>query len=97
MSMSFSSICFLSLTFCLLSLCSCESNKIVEWFAPIFSGGGYCSEALAFAASIETVSNISFNFNAEHHGDTYSKRYVEGSPVNLLIAEVSKVPNSSVI
>lgn len=95
--MSFSSICSISLTFCLLSLCSCESNEIVEWFAPIFSGGGYCSEALAFAASIETVSNISFHYNVEHHGDTYRRTFVEGRPANLLIAEVSKVPNSIVI
>ena len=69
----------------------------MEWFAPIFSGGGYCSEALAFAASIETVSNISFNFNMEHHGDTYSTRYVEGMPANILITVVSEVPDSSVV
>ena len=95
--MSFSSFTFLSLSFCFLSLCSCQSNDIVEWFAPIFSGGGYCSEALAFAASIETVSNISFNFNMEHHGDTYNRRYVEGKPANILITEVSKVPDASVV
>jgi hypothetical protein len=82
---------------CHLPLHSCEPQETVKWFAPIFSGGGYSSEALALAASIGTVSNMSFIFNVEHHGDTYSRSYVEGMLADIFSATACKFPNHSVL
>ena len=50
----------------------------VEWFAPFLSGGGYCTEAIALAASINTVANMSYNFLVTHHGDSASGRFIDG-------------------
>ena len=91
------SLSFIPFILCHLPLFSCQSKDTVEWFAPIFSGGGYCSEALALAASIATVANISFEFRVNHHGDTYSKTYLEGMPANILSAVVSKIPYFGII
>lgn len=56
----------------------CESREVVEWFAPIHSGGGYCTEAISFGNSLMTVQNVSYDFRMTHHGDTRSEAYMQG-------------------
>ena len=55
-----------------------DYRQTVEWFAPFFSGGGYCTEALSLAASMGTVQNATFDFRVTHHGDTPSTSFLEG-------------------
>jgi len=50
----------------------------VQWFAPFFSGGGYCSEAISFAGAIETMSGMSVSI--VQHGDSNSPEFVSGLP-----------------
>lgn len=45
----------------------------ITWYAPFFSGGGYCSEATSFMFAMESV-NFS-NFSISHHGDSYRDMY----------------------
>ena len=59
-------------------LCEQEQMPTVEWFAPFLSGGGYCTEAIALAASINTVANMSYHFRVTHHGDSVSGRFIDG-------------------
>ena len=58
--------------------CEQEQKPTVEWFAPFLSGGGYCSEAISLAASINTVASMSYDFRATHHGDSVSGRFIDG-------------------
>lgn len=48
-------------------------NVTVEWHAPIFSGGGYCSEALAF---VSAFGDVGLTANVVQHGDGYSQSFV---------------------
>jgi glycosyltransferase involved in cell wall biosynthesis len=51
----------------------------LTWFAPFFSGGGYCSEAVAFAAALATVIPEG-RFGIRHHGDSFNEEYVDKLP-----------------
>lgn len=44
----------------------------VEWHAPFFSGGGYCSEATTFVLALDGLVDTSI----VHHGDSVSEAYV---------------------
>lgn len=46
----------------------------VMWYAPVWSGGGYCSEAIAFATSLRRSTRV----QVVHHGDTPSHRFAQG-------------------
>ena len=52
----------------------------VVWYAPIMSGGGYCSEAIAFLQSLEAAS---VPVKAIQHGDSYSREFLAGLPADL--------------
>jgi glycosyltransferase involved in cell wall biosynthesis len=49
------------------------------WMAPFFSGGGYCSEALAFAQGI-VGTPTSGPFTITQHGDAMNSQYMFGLP-----------------
>ena len=48
----------------------------VYWYAPFFSGGGYCSEATAFVLELSERVPV----RLEQHGDGYSRKYASGLP-----------------
>lgn len=48
---------------------------LVEYFAPFYSGGGYCSEAFAFAFAM-TLYNMTFILR--HHGDSHNREFIDG-------------------
>ena len=58
----------------------------VSWFAPFYSGGGYCTEAQAIIASLHVhnqASSSSFSrsrgnlsFGLSHHGDSVNSEYL---------------------
>jgi len=50
-------------------------NVSVEWHAPFFSGGGYCSEASTFVTALEEAG---VEVSIAQHGDSYSASYVAG-------------------
>ena len=54
-----------------------ELGLRVEWHAPFVSGGGYCSEATAFA---EALADANVSITAVPHGDGYSREYFDGLP-----------------
>lgn len=62
-------------------------NSIVEryssdvgWFAPFFSGGGYCSEARSFILALDKVGY--HNISIAQHGDSWNDEYVRGQDVH---------------
>lgn len=65
----------LSLLFAIIVVWSDDRIRL-QWSAPFLSGGGYCSEAMAFINSISTTTNISLVIS--HHGDSYNEDYMEG-------------------
>ena len=48
----------------------------VTWYAPFYSGGGYCSEAMAFMFAAERARFK--NFSISHHGDSVRQMYLNG-------------------
>jgi glycosyltransferase involved in cell wall biosynthesis len=48
----------------------------VAWYAPLFSGGGYCSEATAFV--LELAKRLPLRI--VQHGDGYNGQYMDGLP-----------------
>jgi glycosyltransferase involved in cell wall biosynthesis len=48
----------------------------MTWYAPFYSGGGYCSEATSFMFALETVGYK--NFSLSHHGDSFRQGYYSG-------------------
>ena len=55
-----------------------EDAPEINWHAPFFSGGGDCSEAIAFVQAIEQVG--SHPLSIVQHGDGYSEEFVRGMP-----------------
>eukprot|EP00040_Diaphanoeca_grandis_P025030 m.138235 g.138235 ORF g.138235 m.138235 type:complete len:538 (+) comp29979_c0_seq2:51-1664(+) len=49
----------------------------VWWFAPFFSGGGYCSEAIGFALALHNHVQLKIT----HHGDSVNTRFMQGLPI----------------
>ncbi|GAB5031140.1 cazy family gt4 [Nannochloropsis oceanica] len=52
----------------------------VYWFAPFYSGGGYCSEAIGFLQAL-TLQNVSVLI--EHHGDSINYAFLQGLPLEI--------------
>ena len=48
---------------------------LIEYFAPFYSGGGYCSEAFAMAFAM-TLWNMTLILR--HHGDSHNRDFIEG-------------------
>lgn len=46
------------------------------WFAPFLSGGGYSSEAIAFATALSDRVNL----RVTHHGDSPNRKFLDGLP-----------------
>ena len=46
------------------------------WFAPFFSGGGYCSEAISFVTGLHGRLPLKIS----HHGDSFSWSFYDGLP-----------------
>ena len=55
-----------------------KEEKVVQlhWYAPFLSGGGYCSEAIAFGSGLSGFP--ASMFSVRHHGDTPSQSFFEG-------------------
>ena len=49
----------------------------VIWYAPFFSGGGYCSEAISFVLGLYKKG---VNIKIIQHGDSFNQKFVEGLP-----------------
>jgi glycosyltransferase involved in cell wall biosynthesis len=54
-----------------------ESVPSVIWYAPFFSGGGYCSEAISFVLGLY---KLGVNIKIVQHGDSFNQKFVEGLP-----------------
>lgn len=54
-----------------------EAYVEVEWFAPFFSGGGYCTEAISMLSAIKTQNSTVFGVKAYHHGDSVNNKFVD--------------------
>ena len=50
------------------------------WFAPVLSGGGYGSEAVALLLGLHRASDSSVAVRATHHGDAMDQEHVFGLP-----------------
>jgi glycosyltransferase involved in cell wall biosynthesis len=48
----------------------------LAWFAPFYSGGGYCSEARSFVQSLTSLGYN--NFSIHQHGDSWNQNYISG-------------------
>ena len=54
-----------------------EPLPSVIWYAPFFSGGGYCSEAISFAIGLYKAG---VDIKIVQHGDSFNQKFVEGLP-----------------
>ncbi len=54
----------------------------VAWYAPIFSGGGYCSEALAYIESLAKEPTI--RLAVRHFADSLNPRFAYSLPPTFL-------------
>ena len=50
----------------------------VRWYAPVQSGGGYCSEAIAMAKSLELLVSRGLQIILLQHGDSVNSQFLEG-------------------
>ena len=79
----------------LVSAASPAPLASLTWYAPFFSGGGYCSEATAF---VEGLSRTALPLAALQHGDGVSPSYARGLPAarsSLLSALSSAVSTAA--
>lgn len=49
----------------------------IVWMAPFFSGGGYCSEAIAY---VQSLVESGFDVSIEHFGDSINYQFLRGLP-----------------
>ncbi len=54
-------------------------RPLVVWHAPFLSSGGYCSEAISFAAALS--DSTAFELRARHFGDAVSRDFVDSLSV----------------
>ena len=64
----------------------------VTWYAPFFSGGGYCSEATAFVIELAKRAPL----RIVQHGDGYNDQYMGGLPPATVAALQHVRPSASV-
>jgi glycosyltransferase involved in cell wall biosynthesis len=59
----------------------------VAWYAPFYSGGGYCSEARSYVQALVSVGYS--NFTVHQHGDSWNENYIRGQneEENLLMSQ----------
>lgn len=65
---------------------STARNVSIEWHAPFFSGGGYCSEASTVVVALEDAGMDTY---AVQHGDSYSESYARGQRGSATFARVA--------
>ena len=67
----------------------------VGWFAPFFSGGGYCSEARSFVLALDKVGY--HNLSIVQHGDSLNAQFVRGQheKEKNIIAKYDKLVHSN--
>lgn len=53
---------------------SLNNRPTIHWYAPFYSGGGYCSEAISF---ISILSNFSYPLCISQHGDSINQNYIQ--------------------
>lgn len=53
---------------------SYNSRPIIHWYAPFYSGGGYCSEAISF---ISILSEMSYPLYISQHGDSINEKFLQ--------------------
>lgn len=54
-----------------------QTSLPIIWYAPFFSGGGYCSEAISFVLALHYAG---VRIKIVHHGDSFSPKFVSGLP-----------------
>ena len=54
-----------------------SSFRPLIWFAPFFSGGGYCSEALSYIDALFQYYPSGL-LSIQHHGDSFNDHYWKG-------------------
>eukprot|EP00906_Rhabdomonas_costata_P024197 RCo034818 len=74
------------------------SNLTLWWFAPFFSGGGYCSEAISFVSALSSLVPLRIS----HHGDLESWHFLRGLPQSTMevlsrLASVRVDPDHSIM
>jgi glycosyltransferase involved in cell wall biosynthesis len=59
----------------------------VAWYAPFYSGGGYCSEARSYVQALVSVGYT--NFTVHQHGDSWNENFIRGQneKENLLMSQ----------
>lgn len=57
---------------------SSQLGTTLRWFAPFYSGGGYCSEAFAIVSSLHEIPNRNFSLEIVHHGDSFNNDFLVG-------------------
>lgn len=50
----------------------------IAWYAPLLSGGGYCSEAFSYISGLSQLPD--FSVTARHFADSYRPEFVSGLP-----------------
>lgn len=79
-------------TLLLIALGYFAASLHVQWFAPFYSGGGYCSEAISFVQSLSSPQYSSLiSLSIAQHGDTVSTKFVAGLPdsTRILLEQLS--------
>lgn len=53
-----------------------DTDHDLAWYAPFYSGGGYCSEARSY---VQALTKIGFtNLTIHQHGDSWNQNYISG-------------------
>lgn len=71
----------------------------IIWYAPFFSGGGYCSEAISFVLALH---NAGVRIKIVHHGDSFNPEFVSGLPqaessVLMKLTQTSVDPSDAIV
>lgn len=71
------------------------SSLSINWFAPFLSGGGYSSEATAFATALLADGRVDSKFKITLHGDTPSIEFESGLPrqVSEMMRRLAQAPD----
>jgi hypothetical protein len=88
---------FISFIFALSFSTPTSCLPTVQWYAPFFSGGGYCSEAITFVQSLDEIGG---DVSIVHHGDSFNQEFVSGLPPTtrqMLQSMTRKKPSSNTV
>lgn len=67
-----------------------EYSAEIAWFAPFLSGGGYCSEATAFALGLKKINYT--NFEIYQHGDSINNDYLKDFEKSSISKHLKRLP-----